>query len=239
MDYNKNYRGEITPYEDKQICTIQEIFSKESFKTNKAHWIHGFLVKDREAVKKLYELIDFIIEDRKEVFGTIYTQYPEHMTYHNPYHIIPIFEKEFVTINIPETILTRVAIDFKLSSQPNGKRIIVSTGLSNIYEFAGYSDEEEAYSKRTCLYGRFNLPQKKTAAKHIRLKDGKSWVEDGQSYRNQKYYTAWICKSFCKCQFRQYRTAIEIWFLIKTIYPTDEEVRNYRFSHGHCVKSKY
>lgn len=34
--------------------------------------------------------------------------------------------------------------------------------MFNPYEFAGYSDDTEAYSKKTCLYGRFNLPQKKT-----------------------------------------------------------------------------
>lgn len=175
MDYNKNYRGEITPYEDKWICTIQEIFSKESFKTNKAHWIHGFLVKDREAVKKLYELIDFIIEDRKEVFGTIYTQYPEHMTYHNPYHIIPTFEKEFVTINIPETILTRVAIDFKLSSQPNGKRIIVSTGLSNI---------PTKYPMENYLYSA-TLPFKILAVDRIDINDISTYIEWLEEYNLQ------------------------------------------------------
>lgn len=175
MDYDKNYRGEITPYEDKYICTIQQMFSKESFKTNKAHWIHGFLVKDREAVKKLYELIDFIIEDRKEVFGTIYTQYPEHMTYHNPYHIIPTFEKEFVTINIPETILTRVAIDFKLSSQPNGKRIIVSTGLSNI---------PTKYPMENYLYSA-TLPFKILTVDRIDINDISTYIEWLEEYNIQ------------------------------------------------------
>lgn len=174
MIYDRNYRGEITPYENKYICTIQKIYGKRSFKTEKARWIHGYLVKDIATVEKLYGLVDTIIKDRKEVFNTIYTQYPQHVTYHNPLYIIPTFEEEIITINIPETILTRVAVDFKLSTQPDGKRITVSTGLSNIptkYPIENYLNSARGF-----------LPFKILTADRIDIKDIPAYIELLENY---------------------------------------------------------